>query len=141
MSKRILIIEDDFDLSRQWNKLLQSHGYQVDLSYTAQEAIIVLNNDKFDLIILDRAIFIHTDLNNSHGIISDGAEAFFKYLRETDQAHIKAIPIIGVSGFKVRGSIKRTQRYFLDHQVAEFLEKPIRPSALLNAVKNCLGNN
>lgn len=141
MSIRILIVEDDFDLSHQWQKLLQAHGYQVELSYTAQEAIVVLNNGRFDLIILDRAIFIHTDPGDKYGFISDGAEAFFKYLRQTNQHKIKAIPIIGVSGFKVRGSIKHTERYFLDHQVAEFLEKPIRPSDLLNAVKHCLDND
>ena len=53
MKKRILIIDDDEDLSAIISDMLESYGYQVTCAATAEEAFRLLTDKVFHLILLD----------------------------------------------------------------------------------------
>lgn len=53
MDKRILVIEDDPDLSGLIGTALESNGYLVGYAYSGTEALLVLEKASFDLIVSD----------------------------------------------------------------------------------------
>jgi two-component system copper resistance phosphate regulon response regulator CusR len=50
---RLLIVEDDGKTARALESGLQSEGFSVTLARTGEEAILVLNTESFDLVMLD----------------------------------------------------------------------------------------
>ncbi len=53
VGKRILIIDDDEDLSLVISDMLESYGYEVELVHSAEQAFEVLKEQSFHLILLD----------------------------------------------------------------------------------------
>lgn len=51
--KRILIIDDDIHINNMLEEVLQKEGYQVAHAYSGTEALLFLQNNKIDLILLD----------------------------------------------------------------------------------------
>lgn len=50
---RLLVVEDDFDLSRQLEATLASAGYAVDLAYDGEEGHYLGDTETYDAIVLD----------------------------------------------------------------------------------------
>ena len=53
MKKKILLLEDDYELAETLEELLEENGYEVSLVHTAQEAIDISYETAFDLYIFD----------------------------------------------------------------------------------------
>lgn len=53
MSHKILVVEDDLDIGNLIGSLLISDGYEVFRAYSGTEALLLLSQNKFDLIMLD----------------------------------------------------------------------------------------
>ena len=53
MSKKILIVEDDFYIRDLYERALKKSGYDVSLASDGQEAIEITKTNTFDLILLD----------------------------------------------------------------------------------------
>ena len=53
MAKKILIAEDDLDFLEQTKMYLESNGYETITATTEKEATDIINNDNFDLAVLD----------------------------------------------------------------------------------------
>lgn len=53
MGKRIMIVDDDYELAQMMKALLEKEGYAVLLAYDGQEALELLANHSIDLLILD----------------------------------------------------------------------------------------
>ena len=51
--KKILVVEDDFDIQELVHSFLQEAGYEVDVANDGVEAIDIFSNSQFDLILLD----------------------------------------------------------------------------------------
>ena len=56
MTKKILIIDDDVDLCKEMQEVLQDEGYHVDLYHDGASAKKDLENNHHDLVILDLKI-------------------------------------------------------------------------------------
>ncbi|MEL6345053.1 MAG: response regulator [Myxococcota bacterium] len=54
--KHILIMEDDVSLGMGWQELLEDAGHDVTLTFSAPEAIAILDSQTVDLIITDMII-------------------------------------------------------------------------------------
>ena len=50
---RILVVEDDSRLLTQLDRLLQQHGYSVDLADDGKKALFLLGEYPYDLAIID----------------------------------------------------------------------------------------
>ena len=53
MKKKILVIDDEELLTKTFVRLLEAKGYDVLVSKGAQDALIILEEEKFDLIVTD----------------------------------------------------------------------------------------
>jgi DNA-binding response OmpR family regulator len=53
MQKKILLLEDDYDLAETLEELLEENGYEVSVVHTAQEAIEASYLHRFDLYVFD----------------------------------------------------------------------------------------
>lgn len=129
MSNKVFIIDDDRDMVDSLTMILSSHGYQVDASFTANDAVKRTLDVKPDLIILD----VMFPENPSGGF------ELARKLHENDTT--KNIPILMVSAvnerFKLGFSDKDRDDSWLP--VAHFIEKPILPDKLINIVKELIG--
>lgn len=52
-TRSILIVDDDESLANSFKLILQSVGYNVDVAYLGYQALNMINQKKYDLIILD----------------------------------------------------------------------------------------
>ncbi len=53
VARRILIVEDEKQLSRAIEVELKKSGFEVKLAYTGEDALEIMSKEKFDLILLD----------------------------------------------------------------------------------------
>jgi two-component system alkaline phosphatase synthesis response regulator PhoP len=60
MKKKILLIDDDEDLLRSFQVILEGNGYDVITSTDSSNCFSILKNDKPDLLVLD--VMMNTDL-------------------------------------------------------------------------------
>lgn len=51
--KKILIIEDDISIQNVIKELLENEGYTISNAYSGTEALLLLEKEKYDLILLD----------------------------------------------------------------------------------------
>ena len=51
--KKLLIVEDEPDMARMEQMMLESSGYSISIAGTVSEALKILKKDKIDLILLD----------------------------------------------------------------------------------------
>ena len=129
-SKKILVVDDDEVILRTLSITLSSNGYYAFLAADGPEAVRVVTREKPDLILLD--LIFPVDAANVGGALQDG---FFiiQWLRRMGEA--EKIPIIVVSG---DNSTKDKQRA-LDAGAVGFFTKPIDHAALLDAIRQVLG--
>lgn len=50
---KLLIVEDDISIQKMIAELLQRHGFSVDCAYSGTEALLLLEREVYDLILLD----------------------------------------------------------------------------------------
>jgi len=118
MSKRILVIEDDYDILCILTDLLNEEGYEVaGLTYTASITESVLES-RPDLVIMD---FLLAGVNGGEQCLELKAHPEFANL-----------PVILMSGFP------RFLESFGDFGADGFIEKPFNINAILHLVEVCL---
>jgi DNA-binding response OmpR family regulator len=118
---KILLAEDDKNLSRSIDILLTLDGYQVISVYNGEEALHKLLLQKYDLLITDIA------MPNT-----DGVELISKIrLINTD------LPIMVVSGKLNSQLIQQLENMTIKH----ILPKPINPTRFRKMVQKILGKN
>jgi two-component system response regulator RegX3 len=114
MQAKVLIIEDEVELSQLETIYLNKEGIETECVISAEEGLILLENDTFDLILLDI---------NLPGI--DGFE-FLTKVRQTSQ-----IPVIIVSAREADEDIIMGLGIGAD----EFVIKPFAPKVLVARVR------
>ena len=120
MEISILVIEEDFDLSKLFDHLLRIDGYEITLAHDWQMAQAAMAMSQPDLIIFDWA------LTNSDGYL------WIDDLRATPEtAHI---PVIALSANAVPRDIEKS----LDAGFFNYLTKPIKVDLFMDALDMAL---
>ena len=120
MSKRILVVEDDYDILCVLTDLLNDEGYEVvGLTYTAS-IVESVRESRPDLVILD---FLLPGVNGGEHCLELKASPDFS-----------GIPVILMSGFP------RFLESFGDFGSDAFIEKPFNMNTILHVVEVCLAD-
>ncbi len=121
-AKRVFIVDDDKEYVSELKSFLEAEKFDVVSSNTSQEAAIKLQNQKFDVILVD------LDIDHRSG------EWVVNLLRR-DSGHLNnKTPVIIVSGFINIGSPK------LKDMVQNIVEKPISLLELTKTIREELTN-
>lgn len=115
---RILIVEDDRFFREMFIDILHDGGYQVDAAISGEEALCIMNDVEYDLVI--------TDLVMS-GI--SGMDLLAR-IKSTDPT----IDVIMVTG----NANLESAIFSLKHGARDYLLKPINPDELLHSVNLCM---
>lgn len=127
MEKKILLIDDDQDITRSFQVMLEYQNYSVSTANNSKDGMDMLNKDKPDLLILD--IMMATNL-----------EGYGLAYKVKDNPVFKDLPIIIISGMKdvlgvnFIGAVENVEALPNVH----FLHKPIKQDDLVNKVTELL---
>ncbi len=128
--KKVLIVDDDLDVTKFVSKLVERTGYQAIVAKNGVEGMGKVREDKPDLIILDIL------MPKESGI------RMYRELKTNDL--LKDIPVIVLSAIAPK-SFFRSQKVldeFSGHSVPEpeaYIEKPEEPEELIELMKKILG--
>jgi DNA-binding NtrC family response regulator len=117
-SERLLIVDDDEEMRDLLRKVLEKEGYRVSVAADGRQALAVLAQGAFDLVVTDMLM------------PQDGG---LELLEALHRIH-PALPVIIVTAFGDWHSYTRA----LELGAAAFISKPSRMSELLAAVHNAL---
>ena len=120
IDKRILIIDDEKDIRDSISGILNDEGYNSVTARNSQEALIKINDNTFDIIILD------VWLNDSE---LDGIQ-LLKEIKKID-AEIPVLIISGHGNIEIAVDAIKTGAY-------EFIEKPFSSERLLLTIKRSI---
>jgi CheY-like chemotaxis protein len=115
---KILIIDDEPQMCNSLRQLLASQNYELNTANSAKEAIEILNNNSFDLILLDLCL---PDMNG------------YRIMDHISQPNLGALVIILTGYGTEKSAIEALRRGAYD-----YLKKPFEPDKLLITVKNAL---
>ena len=126
MAKKVLVIDDDNDFVESIVNLLEAKGYDVASAPDGTEGVAKAKAEKPDLILLD--------------VMMTTKDEGFNVARELKTVEeLKGTPVIMVTG--VRKEMNLPFGFEPDDTwlpVKQFLEKPVKPETLLNAVADAL---
>ncbi|MEO5628492.1 MAG: response regulator [Thermomonas sp.] len=120
MASRILIVDDEHDLSQMMADLLTDAGFDARSADNGRDALAAIQADPPDLVLLD------VDMPEL-----DGFEV--AAMLKSDPA-TATIPIIMVSGHEGRGA----RVIGLESGAEDYLSKPVDPAELLAKIRNLL---
>jgi DNA-binding response OmpR family regulator len=126
MSK-ILIIDDDLDFNHVVQTVLEAHDFEVDTATTPEEGINKVLSTEPDLVVLDV-------------MMPTGYEGFDVAREIREEHHLTELPIVILTN--VHNVRKVPYRFAPDEDylpVDVFLDKPVEPAALLDVIKEMLG--
>lgn len=121
MTKRILVVDDDEMVLMALNELLQPEGYEVDAIQRASEALEKLDQDGYNLLMLD--------------IIMPEMDGFELCRRIRAMEKYRETPIV----FLTAKSREQDRVLGLEAGANLFLSKPISPEKLLGIVSDTIG--
>jgi DNA-binding response OmpR family regulator len=119
MNKKILIIEDDEDLSLAMSIRLRAAGYSVTTAISGASALLLASNEQPDLVLLDLGLPGHDGI---------AVMAVLNLMESTSK-----VPVIIVTG---RDPATAMEGNVLPY--AGFFSKPVDTPALLDAIKKIL---
>jgi CheY-like chemotaxis protein len=120
-ASRILLAEDNRVNQRLAQRILEKEGHQVIVVGNGREALEALENDTFDLILMDVQM-----------PLMDGIEAT-KAIRKAEALTKAHIPIVALTAHAMKGDRDRCVAAGMD----AYISKPIRAADLLNMVASC----
>jgi DNA-binding NtrC family response regulator len=119
MIMKILVIDDEAVVLDSCKKILSSEGFEVMLVPTVDDALTLLEQDGFSLLLID------IKMPRRDGL------SLMDVLRERGER----IPIVVMSGYQTAETIEEATRRGAD----AFIPKPFTPDELLNAVRGAIG--
>lgn len=118
-TKKVLIAEDSSVIQNLTKKILQIQNYQIFSAKNGVEVMKMLENDFFDIILMD--------INMPK---MDGMECA-KQIRKLDDSDKSQIPIIAITG----NAMNYTMEEFKNAGITEYLQKPLNFDTLVETVK------
>jgi two-component system response regulator CpxR len=115
--KRILVIDDDLSILRVFKNILEKEGYIVEIAETGKDALEKINNEKFDVCLVDVRL---PDM--------DGTDLLLNMTNDS-----RTIKII-ITGFSTDEVGKKAADYGAD----DFLVKPVKAEELIATVRDRL---
>ncbi len=115
--KRILVIDDDVSILRVFKNILEKEGYLVETAETGKDALEKINNEKFDVCLVDVRL---PDM--------DGTDLLLNMTNDS-----RTIKII-ITGFSTDEVGKKAADYGAD----DFLVKPVKAEELIATVRDRL---
>ena len=127
MPSKILIVDDDPDITEALSMILESKGYQVCTAPDGIEGLACLKTDKPDMMILDLLM-----------PKMDGF-AVCKELQDPRWSKYRDISILILTSVREEASRRRYElETGLELNVADYVEKPVSPDVLLDRVEKIL---
>ena len=131
---KILIVDDDPDLTESMRIILESRGYRVVSAEDADSGLEKTKRERPDLILLD--VMMPTGTEGFH---------FVWKLRGEEKSEVREIPIIMLTAIHEQSEL----RFYPDQSdgtyapgeylpVQEFIDKPVQPAELLERVERTL---
>jgi DNA-binding response OmpR family regulator len=121
MAHRILVVDDDVLVVEALRELLASSGYEVRVATRGQEALEILNTERFDLLILDVVMPKMTGFD------------LCKEVRQRDD-EMSTVKIIMLTAKTEARDLQSEERCGCDL----YLTKPIDPGRLKELIRNTL---
>lgn len=120
--KKILIVEDEAEIRKLERSILESAEYEVDEAQNAEEALVKLIKNKYDLILSD--------------IMMPGIDGYelCKFLSERKEVDGKTTPVVMVSA----KSDPEDMAKGFDSGAVTFLVKPFTAGSLLISVQTAI---
>ncbi len=128
--KKILVVDDSVLILKLLSGKLTANGYQVITAEDGGTAVNAVRTERPDLILLD--LSFPPDVAHGGGVAWDGF-LIMNWLKRIEEA--KHIPIIVISGAEPAKFKDRV----LAAGAANFFHKPIDSDALLNVIRETLG--
>jgi DNA-binding NtrC family response regulator len=116
--KKILIVDDDTVVLSSCKRILEPEGYEVSLTSSVKEALQMLGEKKFDIILVD--------------VIMPEYDGM--YLIGNVRENLPNLPILVMSGYPTPETISSGMRMGATH----FIAKPFTPDELITAVGKAL---
>ncbi|MBW1999001.1 MAG: response regulator [Deltaproteobacteria bacterium] len=130
MGKKVLIVDDEYQIREIISTLLEEHGYTPVLATNGEEAMNIIKSDPPDMIILDVL------MPEKSGI------KLYRELKTTDS--LINIPVMICSGIAKR-TFMRTHGTPVElpgggiPEPEAYMEKPVKPELLVKTVKELIG--
>jgi CheY-like chemotaxis protein len=118
--KRILVVEDNTE-TQLIIKVNLREFYDIDIRDNAVEAISLIKNNIFDLVLLDI---------NLRGEF-DGREVLNKIKSDNN---LQKIPVIIITAYDLLDE----ERNYLEKVCCDYLEKPLEKEKLLKSIRKCI---
>ena len=125
MSKNILVIDDDHLVVKSLARLLEREGYSVSGAESGQEALNLIENADFDLIISDVRM---PEMN--------GIETTCNIKDILKEKNKEAIPVIFITGYTSETNYNRAQKL----GPTDYIYKPFDKEKFLQSVRSALGS-
>ena len=126
-NKKVLVVDDEDDSVSFLEAILKEQGLGVISANDGEAGLNKARSESPDLILLD------VQMPKINGF------DLFKMLRDDEKT--KEIPIIMLTGIEDKigiGFSKEDMKEFYHEEPQDYLEKPIEPDKVINAVKNVL---
>jgi len=124
MLKKILVIDDEELIIKSLRKLLEKNGYDVFVAKNGQDALIMTEEEDFDLIIAD------IRMPGMNGV--DTIESIYKNKQNNK---LRQIPVIFITGYADKEIEQRAEEL----KPVAYIYKPFDIQELVNKVKKVLG--
>ena len=120
MKKKILIIDDDFDMCTLLSRFLDKKGYQTEVAHNGAKGLAKFNEENFDVVLCD---FRLGD--------KDGKDVLLK-IRET-RPKTSVIIITGYSDIKIAVDVIKLGAF-------DYITKPLIPDEVINVIEKALAS-
>lgn len=121
---KILILDDDLELSKTWQTALQAACHEVDLSQHSDEALRLVETTRFNVMVVD--LFLDAEITAP----PDNAIRFLKELGASRRPSL----IIGVTGYYGSDQGAMAMKLLETYGVNPVLLKPFEPEELVKLI-------
>jgi two-component system alkaline phosphatase synthesis response regulator PhoP len=125
--KKLIIIDDDPDYVAGIKSVLQTANYSVDVAYNPKEGFKALQNNRYDLLLLDI-------------MMGRGAEGVALARKIRKDPKLRELPVLIITGLREQIAFlfpgQPVHPHFVEND--ELLEKPVEPKLLLEKVSGLL---
>ena len=122
---KIMVVEDDLDEAKLIKMVLEGEGYEAVCAFNGKEALEKLESEKPSLIVLD--------------VMMPEMDGFSFCSKVRSSPKYKNIPVIMLTGVAKRiHETKYPMNGIMRAEAEEYLEKPIKPEDLLQAITKLL---
>jgi DNA-binding response OmpR family regulator len=125
--KKLIIIDDDPDYVAGIKSVLETANYNVDVAYNPKEGFKSLQNNRYDLLLLDI-------------MMGRGAEGVALARKIRKDPKLRELPVLIITGLREQIAFLFPGQPVHPHFVEtdELLEKPVEPKLLLEKVSSLL---